>query len=115
MRLIRDAVNKEIEVQRNAGKIGSALEADVRLYCEPELKAELDKLENELRFVLITSSAEVQLADATRSELAPTDVPGLWLKVNALAYPKCERCWHRRERLAKTLPILRCVVVVLKT
>ncbi len=39
IRAVRDAVNKEIENQRNAGKIGSALEAEVYLYCAPHLKA----------------------------------------------------------------------------
>jgi isoleucyl-tRNA synthetase len=94
---IRIVVNKELENQRNAGKIGSPLEADVRLYCEPELKAQLDALENELRFVLITSGAEVQVVNSHREELVATEVPGLWLKVNPLDYKKCERCWHRRK------------------
>lgn len=97
LRQIRDAVNKELENQRNAGLIGSPLEADVRLYCEPSMKAQLDALENELRFVLITSGAEVQLANSHLSELVTTEIPGLWLKVTPLTYPKCERCWHRRE------------------
>ena len=48
---VRNAVNKELENQRKEGKIGSPLEADVRLYCDPQLKAQLDQLENELRFV----------------------------------------------------------------
>lgn len=97
LRQIRDAVNKEIENQRNAGKIGSALEADVNLYCDPELKKQLDKLGNELRFVLITSAAETHEANSHKDELATTEVPGLWVKVLPISYPKCERCWHRRE------------------
>lgn len=97
LRQIRDAVNKEIENQRNAGKIGSALEADVNLYCEPALKKQLETLGNELRFVLITSSAETHLANSHHDELAATDIPGLWVKVTPISYPKCERCWHRRE------------------
>lgn len=101
VRQVRDAVNKELEVQRNAGKLGAPLEADVNLYCEPFLKKELDALENELRFVLITSGAEVQLANSHLKDLATTDVPGLWLKVTPLDYPKCERCWHRRADVGK--------------
>jgi isoleucyl-tRNA synthetase len=94
---VRNAVNKEIENQRNAGKLGSALEADVVLYCDDKLKQELDKLQNELRFVLITSGAEVRLYDATLADLMATDVKGLWLQVKPLTYAKCERCWHRRK------------------
>jgi isoleucyl-tRNA synthetase len=96
---VRNAVNKELENQRNAGVMGSALEADVRLYCDPVLKVKLDLLGNELRFVLITSATQVFLADADVEGLVATDVPGLWLKVIPLTYPKCERCWHRREEI----------------
>jgi isoleucyl-tRNA synthetase len=92
---IRAAVNKELENQRNAGAIGSPLEADVILYAEPELKAQLDLLQNELRFVLITSGAEVELVNPAQTDLAETEVEGLWVKVTPLSYQKCERCWHR--------------------
>jgi isoleucyl-tRNA synthetase len=114
VRLVRDAVNKQIENCRNNGKIGSALEAEVHLYCESELKAQLDYLEDELRFVLITSKAKVQLADShLENDVTQTDVPGLWVKVIPLEVLKCERCWHRRMDVGKnpahaTL-CLRCV------
>jgi isoleucyl-tRNA synthetase len=97
LRLVRDAVNKEIEKLRHEGKLGSPLEAEVHLYCEPPLKMDLDALENELRFVLITSSTKVHLADKDMDELVATDVPGMWLKVMPLTVAKCERCWHRRS------------------
>jgi isoleucyl-tRNA synthetase len=113
---VRDAVNKEIETERNAGKLGSALQADVILYCESNLKAELDVLENELRFVLITSKADVELAPAGHSQGVKTDVPGLWVTVNASTNLKCERCWHRCSDIGKDSahPTLceRCIVNV---
>ncbi|VVC76244.1 Isoleucine--tRNA ligase [Aquicella siphonis] len=96
IRQVRDAVNKEIENQRNAGKMGSALEAEVYLYAAPNLKNQLDMLQDELRFVLITSSATVIAEHAGPVDPVVTDVPGLSLKVNATIHPKCERCWHRR-------------------
>ncbi len=111
---IRDSVNKEIENQRNAGKLGSSLEAKVHLYCDEKLKAQLDQLEDELRFVLITSYAEVSEAHSDRSGLVETDIPGLWLTVETTTYPKCERCWHRREDVGQHAedPTLcgRCVI-----
>lgn len=110
---VRDAVNKELENLRNAGNLGSGLEADVKLYCEPELKKQLDSLENELRFILITSGAEVQLANSHLHDLISTEVSGLWLKVTPLTYAKCERCWHRRADIGTdpTHPTLcvRCI------
>jgi len=95
IRMVRDAVNKEIENLRNTGKLGSALEAEVTLYCNPELKTTLDQLGKELRFVLITSSATV-VADDNRVDLSATEVPGLRLRIVPTTYMKCERCWHRR-------------------
>jgi isoleucyl-tRNA synthetase len=101
IRLVRDAVNKELENQRNAGQLGAPLEGAVYLYCEPELKAQLEKLENELRFVLITSSAEVHLAQSPVADAVATEVPGLWVKVERANFEKCERCWHRRKDIGQ--------------
>lgn len=113
LRQVRDVVNKELESQRNAGLIGSPLEANVHLYCDAALKKQLDALENELKFVLITSAAEVKLVDSNTSTLVSTEVPGLWLKVTPIDDPKCERCWHRRQDVGtdKTHPGLcgRCI------
>lgn len=97
LRKIRDAVNKELENLRNDGRLGSGLEAHVELYAEASLKAQLDALKNELRFVLITSGAEIHLANSHLTDVtAAVDVPGLWIKVTPVTYQKCERCWHRR-------------------
>lgn len=95
IQLVRNAVNKELENLRNEGKIGSGLEAKVSLYCDEKLKKELDLLAQELRFVLITSAAEVHSLDPAMSDLVSTEVPGLALRVEAVSDQKCERCWHR--------------------
>lgn len=114
VRLVRDAVNKELETQRKAGKLGAPLEAEVHLYCDDVLKKQLDALENELRFVLITSGADVHLANSHMpQDIITTDVSGLSVKVNPLTYQKCERCWHRRSEVGSdtTHPTLceRCI------
>jgi isoleucyl-tRNA synthetase len=96
IRQLRDVVNKEIENLRNAGKLGSALEAEVYLYCDAGLKAQLDLLGDELRFILITSSATVLPTTAEQVEAVATDIPGLTLHIQATEHAKCERCWHRR-------------------
>lgn len=93
---VKEAVNKVIEAKRNEGVIKSALEAEVTLYANDELKALLDKLGDELRFVLITSAAFVApMADA--GELDPSGMPGLGVAVVKSSHDKCERCWHFRE------------------
>ena len=93
---VRDAVNKELEQQRNNGAIRSALEASITLYCEPKLLATLSKLEDELRFVLITSSAELLPATEQPESAVSTEIAGLALVVAATSEEKCVRCWHRR-------------------
>jgi isoleucyl-tRNA synthetase len=97
IRRVRDAVNKEIENQRNAEKLGSSLEAQVFLYCHSELKSQLDALGKELRFLLLTSTVTVLLEDEAPADKMMTDVPGLSLKIEVTNYLKCERCWHRCE------------------
>lgn len=93
---VKTAVNKALEKQRIEGVIGSSLSAEVILYCEETLLQQLSLLGDELRFVLITSSAELQPINL--AELAiDTDVNGLRLSVKASAHTKCTRCWHYRE------------------
>jgi len=95
---VREQVSKELEKARVAGVIGSSLNAEVDLYCSTELLDLLRQLEDELRFVLITSYARVhELSAAPNDAVAAEELEGLRIAVNASAYKKCERCWHQRE------------------
>lgn len=98
---IRDAVNKAIENLRSQGILGSSLEAEVTLYADPYLKELLDQLEDELRFVLITSSAYVEVIQNAPQDAIGTEIEGLKLKIVASEHPKCIRCWHRRSDVGK--------------
>ncbi|MFL2547132.1 MAG: isoleucine--tRNA ligase [Candidatus Rariloculaceae bacterium] len=96
---VRQAVSKELETLREAGTVGSPLEAEVRLYCADELQAELARLGDELRFVFITSGASVH-SESERPEdavLAGDEGTRFWLTAAATTAAKCTRCWHRRE------------------
>lgn len=96
---IRDAVNKALEEARSSNIIGSGLEAEVELYCEENLLTLLSQLGEELRFVLITSKAEIYPiieASKGKTDMVETSIPGLKLKLSASQNAKCERCWHRR-------------------
>ncbi|AOA56966.1 isoleucine--tRNA ligase [Acinetobacter larvae] len=88
---IKSAVNKQIEVARAAKLIGGNLSAKLELWVKPELKQVLNQLDDELRFVLITSEAIVH-DDAEQGEV--TEIDGLRVKVSAAAGEKCVRCWH---------------------
>ena len=93
---VKDAVNKELENQRNAKAIGGNLQAEVTLYACEELAALLGQLGDELRFVTITSTASVQPLSAAPENAVETEVDGLRLSVVKSEQPKCERCWHHR-------------------
>jgi len=94
---VRAAVSKLLEGMRKAGDIGSSLDAEVRLYCDADLKQQLDKLGDELRFVLITSGASTDTIEAAGEDAVETDVAGLKVAAVASAHAKCPRCWHHRE------------------
>ncbi|MEP1447608.1 MAG: isoleucine--tRNA ligase [Paraglaciecola sp.] len=94
---VKNEVNRCIEVTRKEGKIKGSLQAEVTLYVNSELQNQLSKLEDELRFVLITSAAKVVETAAAPEEAMGTDVDGLAVTVNVSSAQKCSRCWHHRK------------------
>jgi isoleucyl-tRNA synthetase len=93
----RTEVNKELEKLRVAGSIGSSLAAEVTLYCDDKVLPVLAKLKGDLRFALITSTAEVKDIAAVPVDAITTEIPGLKLEVKPSEHKKCSRCWHYRE------------------
>jgi isoleucyl-tRNA synthetase len=94
---VRTEVNRNLELARKEKIVGKALEAQVTLYVTTELAQTLEKLGDELRFVLITSKATVEkVTDVSKvpENASSTDMDGLWLSVSAAEGEKCERCWH---------------------
>ena len=98
---VRAAVNREMEVRRGAGELRGSLDARVSLYAEPALLAQLQLLEDELRFVLITSAATLHPLATAPADAAGTELAGLRLVVLACEDEKCERCWHRRPEVGR--------------
>ncbi|WP_043531592.1 isoleucine--tRNA ligase [Litchfieldella xinjiangensis] len=93
---VKQAVNKCLEDARNDKRIKSGLAANVTLYIDDPLMKTLEKLGEELRFVLLTS--EVTLLPIAEGPTAEkTDVAGLRVSVVASPHAKCERCWHHRK------------------
>jgi isoleucyl-tRNA synthetase len=83
IREIRSEVTKAIEIEREAGHVGSSLQAELTIKVDDIDFAILHSLEDDLRFVTITSSANIELSTA-----------GLEVLVRASQYKKCGRCWH---------------------
>jgi len=97
---VKEAVNKCLEEARARGEIKGSLSAEVTLFCEGDLAADLKHLGEELRFVLITSEASVKpVSEAGDAEM--TSHEGLRVKVAPAAHTKCERCWHHREDVGR--------------
>jgi len=91
---VRGAVNKLLELARKDKVIGGSLQAEITLHANEALAAKLNTLEDELRFVLLTSKAAVAIADTMPAGAQETDVEGLFVTVNASEAAKCDRCWH---------------------
>ena len=85
IRAIREAVNKEAETLREAGKIGASLQAEVTLTASGQDYADLASLGADLKFVLISSVATLNEGAA--------DSP-VQIAVQPTAKTKCVRCWH---------------------
>ncbi len=99
---LKTAVGQELEKLRVAGTIGAPLEAEVEVFCKDEHLERFKALGEELRFLLITSEARVKrVSNAAGPPVGAIKVPeiakeGIWIRVQPLSAPKCERCWHRR-------------------
>jgi isoleucyl-tRNA synthetase len=93
--VIREAVSKELEKLRAVEVIGAGLEAEVHLYCDHHTVELLSVLQNELRFVLITSYSHLHLAEQRPEDAV--NYEGFWVKAQRCEHKKCIRCWHLRE------------------
>ena len=82
IREIRDLVNKDIEVLRADGKLGSSLQANVQLTVNVADHALLASLGDDLKFVFITSAITMVAGDVMNA------------RASTSKYKKCERCWH---------------------
>ncbi|HHX8334625.1 TPA: isoleucine--tRNA ligase [Vibrio diabolicus] len=91
---VRGAVNKLLEDARKEKTIGGALQAEVILFADDALAAKINKLEDELRFVLLTSAATVKPLGEKTDAAQATDIEGLFVEVAAAEGEKCDRCWH---------------------
>ncbi|WP_294834350.1 isoleucine--tRNA ligase [uncultured Gilliamella sp.] len=91
---IRSEVNKVLEQGRNDKVIGGSLEAAVTLYADKDIANALAKLENELRFVLLTSQASVKPLENATQQAIQSDISGLKIELAKAQGDKCPRCWH---------------------
>jgi len=98
---VRDRVLFHFELLRKDGVIGSSLDAEVDVYADDATLAVLNKLGDEIRFVLIASYARVHHLSARLALVDVADELPSGGKVAPIAevssHSKCERCWHHRK------------------
>jgi isoleucyl-tRNA synthetase len=87
IRACRAEVMKQLEEVRASGQIGSSLQAEVRVRASGDTYAALASLQDELKFVFITSQASIEHVASAAEEA---------IEVKASSATKCERCWHYR-------------------
>jgi isoleucyl-tRNA synthetase len=86
---VRALVQKELEAVRQGGAIGSSLQADVEIVAAGSDYDDLASLGDDLRFVLITSTASVRRGEPFAIVVTPS------------RNSKCERCWHWRADVGR--------------
>ena len=82
IREIREQVNKDIEVVRAQGLVGSPLQAEAVLMVNAADMALLQSLGGDLKFVFIVSGMQLQAGNELSVSVSPS------------SHTKCERCWH---------------------
>ena len=87
IREVRNDVTKALEARREAGEIGSALQAAVEIRCAGDKYDALASLGDDLKFVFICSATTLIRDEAEAVSASP------------LAHAKCERCWHVRPEV----------------
>jgi isoleucyl-tRNA synthetase len=86
VRQVREIAMKKLEERRESKEIGSSLAGELDISAASPIYESLARLEDDLRFVFITSRANVQKGQG----------PGVIVEVKASEHAKCERCWHYR-------------------
>jgi isoleucyl-tRNA synthetase len=88
IRAMRSDITKAIEFEREAGNVGSSLQAELQIEAPASDTALLKSLGDDLKFITITSSVNVT-ENASLEEIKVT--------VKSSSHQKCGRCWHYRE------------------
>ena len=84
LREARSRVLGVVEEARQAGELGSSLEAELRVPADAAALPALEELGDELRFVFISAAVKLEAGEADQAPVC-----------RASGHSKCERCWHR--------------------
>jgi isoleucyl-tRNA synthetase len=92
---VRDVATKALEEMRQDKKIGNALEAELKIYCQKQETAEfLLSFGPALADLFIVSETFVEVADTLPEDSVRDErTPGIGIQVVRTSGAKCERCW----------------------
>lgn len=96
--LIRDDVNKALELARTSKIIGKSLEAKVTLHCGEELYSFINTEKDSLAEIFIVSQVSVEKGGAGE---VTGEVSELSVTVAKADGEKCERCWVFSDSVGK--------------
>jgi isoleucyl-tRNA synthetase len=100
-----EQADRAVEELRQRGVVRQPLEAELVLYCRPELWAELEGALGSDELAAASSVSRVSFGGA--AEVAPpdayqADVPeAMRIAGRRMAEPKCERCWRRQDSVGQ--------------
>ncbi len=89
---LKDEVNKNIEILREEGSIGSSLDAEVHITFSENDFLKFSRFGEELKFLFLVSNVSLSVSDND------SDEPKIDIKVSIDT--KCERCWHHVANLS---------------
>ena len=85
---VRDEALKALEAARAEKRIGSSLEAQVRLAAPESIHQVLERYRDQLRYLFIVSDVVLEKAASSNGDT------GLAITINKAPGQKCERCWN---------------------
>ncbi|WWP00330.1 MAG: isoleucine--tRNA ligase [Candidatus Dasytiphilus stammeri] len=92
---VRYEINKALEKARREKKWGESLSVGIIIYTTGSIAEKLRNLGSELKFFLLTSSAEVMDYElAPISSIQSKSIPKFNLVLYKASGTKCLRCWH---------------------
>ena len=91
----KEVVNKAYEIARTDKVINANLMADVTVFADDNTLKSLEKLGNELKFVFISSVANIApFANKTGVTFEQADDSQVAVSIKTAEGEKCVRCWH---------------------
>ncbi|MBN2033128.1 MAG: isoleucine--tRNA ligase [Deltaproteobacteria bacterium] len=91
--MVRKELNKSLEVERKARRIGHSLDSSVILGLPKSLFSRLEPFQEQLRDLFIVSNVTLLPSDNVDGGYESEEVKGLKVVVTLSPHRKCERCW----------------------